>query len=78
MAAMNDVFFGAFNHVVLYASIADELRPLILVICTLFFIPVYREAILFCRKAPIIFKSAVLDLNEAEQPPRNTGWSFNH
>ncbi|KAE9551072.1 hypothetical protein FO519_005709 [Halicephalobus sp. NKZ332] len=57
-AGRNAFFMTVVDPVMLYASIADEFRPVGLLICTLFFVPVYREAILFCRKSPIVFNGS--------------------
>ena len=57
------VLLKFFEDVTFLSSIADEFRGVGLTICTLLFVPVYREAIFFCRREPLYLKSPVLDLS---------------
>uniref|UniRef100_A0A7E4W1V7 G protein-coupled receptor n=1 Tax=Panagrellus redivivus TaxID=6233 RepID=A0A7E4W1V7_PANRE len=57
-------FLNIFSQVTLWASISDEARPISLFFCTLFLVPVYRSAILFCRSKPELNFSPVVDLTE--------------
>ena len=58
------VLLGLFTDVTLLSSIADEFRGVGLTICTLLFVPVYRNAIFFCRRKEVVFLSPILDMSE--------------